>query len=70
MQPQKIGIGGGKVYPINKTRNHDEKALKTATLQVNSKIMKNKAPILAQLDNSKAMFRKMSTKTHSNKELA
>ena len=70
LQPQKIGIGSGKVFNVTKGRNMEERASKTSNYLVldQQKVLKNKSPILAQHDNSKALFRKMSNQT--NEKLA
>ena len=53
---------------VTRTRNVDDKASKTAVVlpleKETTKIVRNKAPILAQHDNSRAMFRKMSNNTN------
>ena len=68
LQPQKIGIGS-KVYNVTKGRNMEERASKTSNYLSTDqhKVQKNKSPILAQHDNSKALFRKMSNQTNEKR---
>ena len=71
MKPQVIGIGNGKVKNVNKkTKTIDREASKTVVVNdfETVKVFKNKKPILAQHDNSNAMFRKMSNQTTTKEQ--